>query len=65
MLRELATLDDDSAGTLLLASGGALKPALVAALAGVEPARAAVLLDRAGGQVRAAVALATAGAGAP
>ena len=56
MLRELAGIDDPSAGALLERSGGHLKRALVAALAGVEPDDAQRWLDAAGGQVRAAVA---------
>jgi len=55
MLRELTGLDDARAAELLGRCGGELKPALVAALAGVEPAEARTLLDAHGGRVRAAV----------
>jgi N-acetylmuramic acid 6-phosphate etherase len=55
ILRELAGISDDEAGALLAQTSGRLKPALVAALAGVEPARAEELLQEHGGRVHAAV----------
>ncbi len=60
MLRDLAGIDDDRAGRHLVEAEWHLKRALVAALAGVEPADAQRWLDQAGGQVRGAVAAATA-----
>ncbi len=48
-------IDDDEAAALLAQTSGRLKPALVAALAGVDAARADALLVEHGGQVRAAV----------
>ncbi len=59
ILRELGDISDDEAARLLEATNGRLKPALVAALAGVTPEQAEVLLNRCGGQVRSAVAAAT------
>jgi N-acetylmuramic acid 6-phosphate etherase len=61
ILRELGGMGDHEAGQLLDRCAGNLKLALVASLAGVEPARAAELLERHGGQVRGAVAGATRG----
>ena len=58
ILRELAGIDDDQAAEHLRQAGGALKPALVAAMAKVDPDRARALLEAHGGQVRAAVAAA-------
>ncbi|MDG3007549.1 N-acetylmuramic acid 6-phosphate etherase [Paludisphaera mucosa] len=55
MLRELAEVDDARAGELLAASGGRLKVALTAHLAGVDPEEAEALLESHGGQVRRAV----------
>lgn len=55
ILRELADLDDATAAAILERCGGRLKPALVVALAGVEPTEAEALLESHGGQVRAAV----------
>lgn len=55
ILRELAGITDDEAGDLLARTTGRLKPALVAALAGVEPAEAERALADHGGQVRGAV----------
>ncbi len=55
MLRELAGITDEEAAALLLASRGRLKPALVAALAGVDHDRAVTLLETHDGQVRDAV----------
>jgi N-acetylmuramic acid 6-phosphate etherase len=55
ILRELTGLDDAGAAELLARSGGRLKRALVAALAGVEPDRAQALLDAHAGQARAAI----------
>lgn len=55
ILRELAGLDDAAAADLLARSGGKLKVALVAALAGVEPDQASRLLDAHHGLVRDAV----------
>ena len=55
MLRELAGVDDATARDILARCEGRLKPALVVALAGVEPDAAQALLDAHGGQVRAAV----------
>jgi N-acetylmuramic acid 6-phosphate etherase len=55
ILRELAGITDDEAGELLAQTSGRLKPALVSALAGVEPERAEVLLREHGGRVHAAV----------
>ncbi|MBX6311423.1 MAG: N-acetylmuramic acid 6-phosphate etherase [Isosphaeraceae bacterium] len=59
ILRELAGVDDAQAVDLLRRARGRLKPALVMALAGVEPERAQALLDAHGGQVREAVRAAT------
>ena len=59
ILRELAGVDDLRARELLVGSNWNLKRALVAALAGVEPAAAQRWLDEAGGQVRRAVAAAS------
>lgn len=59
ILRELAGLADDEAGDLLARCSGRLKPALVAALAGVDPDRASALLDANGGGVRESVRAAT------
>jgi N-acetylmuramic acid 6-phosphate etherase len=59
MLRELAGLDEEGAIRLLERSGGRLKPALVMALSGVDPARAEELLAENDGQVRVAVRAAT------
>ncbi len=56
ILREVGGIDDDSAADLLARCGGNLKQALVAALASVEPERAAELLRSHNGQVREAVA---------
>ena len=55
MLRELAGVDDAQARDILGRCGGRLKPALVVAMAGVEPDVARSLLEAHGGQVRAAV----------
>src|SRR5262245_19263278 len=55
ILRELARVDDARAVEILSRCGGELKPALVVALAGVEPDEAKRLLDAHGGQVRDAV----------
>ena len=52
MLRELAGVDDAAAGEILARCQGRLKPALVVAMAGVEPDVAQGLLDAHGGQVR-------------
>jgi N-acetylmuramic acid 6-phosphate etherase len=59
ILRELADISDEQAADLLGSTSGRLKPALVAALSGVDPARAELLLDSHGGQVRLAVLAAT------
>ena len=64
MLRELAGVNDAAAGEILARCEGRLKPALVVAMAGVEPDVAQSLLDAHGGQVREAVA-ATLGASSP
>ncbi len=61
MLRELTGLDDAAAAALLKASGGRLKPALVAGLAGVEHDEALRLLSAHHGQVGAAVRAARGG----
>ncbi len=58
MLRELAGVSDEAAAEILARCGGRLKPALVAAIGGVAPARAQTLLDSHGGQVREAIAAA-------
>lgn len=58
MLRELAGIDDATAGEILSRCEGRLKPALVVAMAGVSPDAARSLLEAHGGQVRAAVAAA-------
>ena len=55
MLRELAGVDDAHARDILARCEGRLKPALVVALAGVEPDVAQSLLDAHGGQVRGAI----------
>jgi N-acetylmuramic acid 6-phosphate etherase len=55
MLRELAGVDDAQARDILARCEGRLKPALVVAMAGVEPDVARSLLEAHGGQVRAAV----------
>jgi N-acetylmuramic acid 6-phosphate etherase len=55
ILRELAGISDDEAGDLLGKTSGRLKPALVAALASVDPERAEQLLAAHGGQVHAAI----------
>ena len=55
ILRELAGVDDALARDILARCGGRLKPALVVALANVEPETARSLLDDHNGQVRAAV----------
>ncbi len=55
MLRELTGLDDARAAEALRRCGGSLKPALVVALAGVDPVEAQALLDAHGGRVREAV----------
>jgi N-acetylmuramic acid 6-phosphate etherase len=55
ILRELAGIDDQRAIQILAQCDGRLKPALVVALAGVDPLRAQALLEAHGGQVRAAV----------
>ena len=47
---------EDAAAAALAAAGGEVKPALVALLAGVDPAEATVRLARANGRVRAALA---------
>jgi N-acetylmuramic acid 6-phosphate etherase len=52
ILRELAGVDDAQARDILARCGGRLKPALVVALASVEPDAARSLLDAHGGQVR-------------
>ncbi|HEX8202141.1 MAG TPA: N-acetylmuramic acid 6-phosphate etherase [Isosphaeraceae bacterium] len=59
ILRELAGVDDLRAGEILGRCGGQLKPALVVALAGVEPDEARALLEAHGGRVREAVAART------
>jgi N-acetylmuramic acid 6-phosphate etherase len=64
ILRELGDIPDAEAAALLEATRGRLKPALVAALAGVDPDRAAALLAAHGGQVREAVRAAREGASA-
>lgn len=61
ILREIAGLEDQAAADLLGRSGGRLKTALVAALAGVAPARADALLEENGGLVGDAVRAATEG----
>jgi N-acetylmuramic acid 6-phosphate etherase len=55
ILRDLAMLDDAQAVDFLERASGELKPALVAALAGIEINRARAVLDAHGGQVRDAV----------
>jgi N-acetylmuramic acid 6-phosphate etherase len=55
ILRELASISDEQARSLLEQSQGELKPALVAALAGVEASVAKEILEKNGGLVRAAV----------
>jgi len=55
MLRELAGIDDAQAREILARCEGRLKPALVVAMAGIEPELAESLLGAHGGQVRAAV----------
>jgi N-acetylmuramic acid 6-phosphate etherase len=55
ILRELAGVDDARSAEILAMCDGRLKQALVVALADVEPAEALTLLERHGGQVRAAV----------
>jgi N-acetylmuramic acid 6-phosphate etherase len=52
ILRELAGVDDAQARDILAQCEGRLKPALVVALASVEPDAARSLLDAHGGQVR-------------
>jgi N-acetylmuramic acid 6-phosphate etherase len=59
ILRELAGVDDQAARSLLEASAGRLKPALVSALAGIDHETADRLLAEHGGQVRRAVMAAT------
>jgi N-acetylmuramic acid 6-phosphate etherase len=59
ILRELAGVDDGEARRLLDAASGVLKRALVMALGRVGPDEAQGLIDRHGGQVRAAVRAAT------
>src|SRR5262249_60531822 len=54
ILRELAGVDDALARDILARCGGRLKPALVVAMAGVEPDAARSLLEAHGGQGRAA-----------
>jgi N-acetylmuramic acid 6-phosphate etherase len=63
ILRELAGVDDATARDILARCAGRLKPALVVAMAGVEPDAAQALLDAHGGQVRAAVRAAAASSG--
>jgi N-acetylmuramic acid 6-phosphate etherase len=58
ILRELAEISDELAGELLEHSAGRLKPALVAAMAGIDIRQAQSLLDANAGQVRLAVAAA-------
>ncbi len=55
ILRELAGIDDAQAAAFLHHANGRLKPALVAALSGVDIEQADALLDAHGGQVGAAV----------
>ncbi|MFO0960644.1 MAG: N-acetylmuramic acid 6-phosphate etherase [Isosphaeraceae bacterium] len=55
ILRELAGIEEPEAASILQRCGGKLKPALVVALAGVEPDRAEALLLEYNGQVRDAV----------
>ncbi len=55
ILREVAGIEDDQAAALLVACGGNLKRAIVAALANVDADRAALLLDAHDGQVRQAI----------
>ena len=52
ILREIAGIDDDLARDILAGASGHLKPALVVAMAGVEPEEAEALLQAHGGQVR-------------
>jgi N-acetylmuramic acid 6-phosphate etherase len=52
IVRDAAGVDEESAIAALAAAGGHAKTAIVALLAGVEPAEAAVRLDRAQGRVR-------------
>jgi N-acetylmuramic acid 6-phosphate etherase len=59
ILRELARVTDAEAAEYLRLAGGRLKPALVAAIGGVDAARASALLEAHGGQVREAVKAAT------
>jgi N-acetylmuramic acid 6-phosphate etherase len=61
ILRELAGIEDDEAASLLLRTGGRLKPALVMALSGLGPDAAHATLDAHGGRVREAVAAAAGG----
>lgn len=56
MLRELAGVDDRTAGLLLESSGGKLKVALLAALGGIRADAAATLLQAHDGRVHAALA---------
>jgi N-acetylmuramic acid 6-phosphate etherase len=55
ILRELAGVSDDEAASLLAQTSGRLKPALVAALAGIDAAEAEALLIEHGSHVHAAV----------
>jgi N-acetylmuramic acid 6-phosphate etherase len=52
ILRELTGVDDAHAAQILAQCKGRLKPALVVALSGVDPAEAQTLLETHGGQVR-------------
>jgi N-acetylmuramic acid 6-phosphate etherase len=55
ILRELAGISETDAAELLKSCSGRLKPALVAALSGVDPQQASRLLEAHQGQVRQAV----------
>ena len=57
ILRELTGLDESAAAHRLAAAGGDLRTALVAELAGADPAAARTALERVDGSVRGAVGL--------
>lgn len=56
MVQEITGAGAETAAAALAAAGGQVKPALVALLAGVDPAEAARRLEACGGRVRRAVA---------